>query len=239
MALPLKVEKIEDVEEAFRSMYVEKDGIYYLDVEGLPDTAPLEESIKKLEAKNKELIDNNKKEAQKRKAQEDEAEQARAEAAKKSGDVDALEKSWQAKFSAREKELLDQLEIERGRTNKATIGNTVKSIAADLGKDKYAQELLEPQIQKRLKLEIRDGDAVTVVIDEDGKPSATTVQELIEEMRASPKYAALVLGTRANGPGSSSNGDGSTKKFSDYNGEQLVKLKRENPEEYKRLKESA
>ncbi len=235
MGLPLKVEKIDDIDETFRSMYVEKDGIYYLQVEGLPDTKPLQDSIEKLEQKNKELMDEKKKKAQELKDQEAAAQEAIAEAARKSGDVKALEESWQAKYDAREKELLADLDTERSRTNKATIGNTVKSIAADLGKNKFAQELLEPQIQKRLKLEIRDNEAVTVVIDKDGKPSAQTVEELISEMRSDEKYADLVLATRASGPGSSNEGGGSTKKFSDYQGSELVEIKRKDPEEYKRI----
>lgn len=46
MALKLVVEKIEDVAEASRALYVEKDGKFHLDVEGLDDTTGLKNALK-------------------------------------------------------------------------------------------------------------------------------------------------------------------------------------------------
>ncbi len=75
------------------------------------------------------------------------------------------------------------------------------------------------------------------MVDDEGKPSAMNVSELIESFRTDPRNASLVMGTKANGPGSSStnSSDVSGKKFSDYTGEQLVKIKKEDPSEYDRL----
>ncbi len=46
-ALPLSVEKLDDVPEAQRSLYVEKDGKHVLDVTGLEDTGGLKSALQK------------------------------------------------------------------------------------------------------------------------------------------------------------------------------------------------
>lgn len=46
-ALPLIAEKLEDIPEAQRSLYVEKDGKMHLDVEGVEDTAGLKSALQK------------------------------------------------------------------------------------------------------------------------------------------------------------------------------------------------
>lgn len=47
MALDLVVEKLDAVPEAVRSMYVEKDGKFHLDVTGLPDVSGLQSALQK------------------------------------------------------------------------------------------------------------------------------------------------------------------------------------------------
>ena len=47
MALKLSVDKLDDVEENLRSLYVEKDGKFSLAVDGIEDTSALKEALRK------------------------------------------------------------------------------------------------------------------------------------------------------------------------------------------------
>jgi hypothetical protein len=151
----------------------------------------------------------------KHKEQERHLREAEAEArrkAKEAGDAEALDKSWQEKYTKREQELRSELEKYEGMMQDLTAGAEAQRIASELAVQGSAKALM-PHIRSRLKTEIRDGKPTTVVMDEDGKPSAMTLDELREQFRSDPAFAPLIVGSKANGsggPGSSPVGDGNT-----------------------------
>jgi len=57
-------------------------------------------------------------------------------------------------------------------------------------------------------MEIRDGVPVTVVIGQDGKPSALTIDELKSELAANPAFAPIIAASKAAGGGASGGGNG-------------------------------
>jgi len=155
--------------------------------------AALQESVAKLESKNQELI-REKSEAKKS------AEKAAQDAAKKSGDVEALEKSWQEKLasevSSRDKQISDYQSMVKG----LTVGSEASRIAAELALPGSADVLL-PHISGRMTVEVKDGVASIRVLDKNGKPSALSVDDLKNEITANAAFAPLLVGSKASGSG--------------------------------------
>ena len=163
--------------------------------------AQMQESIGKLQAKNQELLSEKKGAAQK--AKEAEAAQAKAleDAARKSGDVEALDKSWGEKFAARESDLMAQLQERDSTIGGLTSGAQAMQMAAELAVDETCVGILSDQVKKRLTTEYIDGSPTTVVLDRDGKRSAQTVAELKAELTNEPSLSRLVRGSEASGGG--------------------------------------
>lgn len=204
--IDFKVESIEDLDEAVQGLYEQTEDGYQLKVTGLPE--PEKEDLTGLKNKVDELLREKKQAAQKAKLAAEEAEKARLEAAKKGNDTEALDRSWQEKFNQREQELNTELNSLSNTIVKLTSGQTANQIAHDIAIQGSANVLL-PHIEKRLKTEIRDGNPVTVVLDENGAPSAMSVAELKTEFQNSAAFAPLIVGTKANGAGRTGGNDGS------------------------------
>jgi hypothetical protein len=141
-------------------------------------------------------------------------------AAKESGNVEALEKSWKAKLAAREKELQEEVDRLNSALGEATVGKTSAAMAAEISK---APTLVEPLIRARLKPEILDdGTIIERVLDAAGKPSAMTVDELKAEIAGQPDLKDVIKGHIAKGgdvrPGGDNDKGRSQIKLSDYKG---------------------
>lgn len=157
------------------------------------DLAASLESIGKLEENNKALL--------KEKADAKSAAQAAAdEAAKKSGDVEALEKSWADKLQAETSARDEKLKSLQARISDMTSGASARAIAAELAIPGSAEALI-PHIASRLKTEFGDGDPIVRVLDVNGKPSAMSVEDLKKEISNNKAFAPLIVGSQANGDG--------------------------------------
>lgn len=162
--------------------------------------ASFQETVSKLEANNRALMQE-KVEAKKA------ADKAAMEAAKKSGDVDAVEKSWNEKYSALETNLNESSQRYERMIQSLTVGATASKLAAELAVQGSSDVLL-PHISARLAVEIKDDKPVVKVLDKDGRPSAMTIKELQAEFMANPIFAPIISGTKANGSGFKGNGWG-------------------------------
>lgn len=151
--------------------------------------AALQESIRKLEEKNRELL------AEKGEAKSA-AQKAAEEAARKSGDIEALDASWKKKHEA----ALHEAESLKGTIGKMTAGQTAQKLAAEITIPGSADVLL-PHIERRLQTELTADGAVVRVLDKNGKPSAMTVEELKKEIMADKAFAPLIIGSKASGAG--------------------------------------
>ena len=194
--------------------------------------AAMQESIAKLEAKNRELLEE--KARTKR-----EAEQAALEAAKKSGDLESLEKSWQKKVETTEQELRSEIKAYESMLASVTSGAEARRLAADLALPGHA-DLLMPHIAGRLTTEIRDGKPTVRVLDRDGTPSAMTIEDLRKEIAGTELFAPILAGSKANGAGTAGRSDGGKPKlkaFNEYTSSELVELKRADPDTYIRLRD--
>lgn len=204
MKLTITQEDFDSLSEDLQKEYNKDGDGYKLKVDGLdiPDVSTFEERIHILESKNRTLLDEKKK-AQK-KAEEDAEAAARA-----SGDVESIEKSWQKKYENLKAELESKL-IERDSSIASlTSGTTASKLATELAVQGSSDALM-PHIERRLRTEWRDGKPVTVVLDKEGNVSAMTVDELATEIRSTPAFAPLIVGSKADGAGHQ-NGGGTVK----------------------------
>jgi hypothetical protein len=205
--LKFQLDTLEGVDEAVRALYTEKDGKFVLGIEGLPQ----QEDVSGLKAKVDELLGEKKAAEKKAREAEDAARLEREEAARKSGNVEELERSWTEKFTRREAELNGMLEQERGtlsgQIRDLTVGRTATDIASALAVQGSAKVLL-PHIERRLSVEQREGKPVVVVLDAQGKLSAATLDELKAEIANDAAFAPLIAGSKASGGGAGGAGGG-------------------------------
>jgi hypothetical protein len=203
--LKFQLDTLEGVDEAVRALYTEKDGKFVLGIEGLPQ----QEDVSGLKAKVDELLGEKKLAEKKAREAEEAARLEREEAARKSGNVEELERSWTEKFNRREAELNGMLEQERGtlstQIRDLTVGRTATDIASALAIPGSAKALL-PHIERRLSVEQRDGKPVVVVLDQQGKLSAATLDELKAEFANDTAFAPLIAGSKASGGGAAGAG---------------------------------
>lgn len=165
------------------------------------DVAALQAELAALKGHHEKLLGETK--AAKAKAKE-EAEAARVaaeEAARKSGDVSALDKSWQEKYAKAEAEYGAKLTAAQQQLQTVLVDNVAQKAAMDIAVDAECAELLADKLRGSLGLAEVDGKMQTVVFDADGKRSALTVDELKKQLIA--KYPRLVKGNPAGGAGGS------------------------------------
>lgn len=209
--LKYELESIEELDDSLKGLYQEQDGKFVLGIEGLPKP----EDVDGLKRKVDELLSEKKEAKKAREEAEAEARRISEESARKSGDTEALEKSWQEKLSKRERELQEQIDAMGSSVTTMTVDNVAVKLANELAVQGSA-DLLIPHIKSRLSAEQRDGQYVTVVKDRDGKPSAFTLDDLKSEFVSNPAFAPVIVGSKATGGGAngSNHGGGATKTIS-------------------------
>lgn len=198
--LKLEIEKIDDAPEAVRSMYEEKNGKFRLKVDGIPDVDSITAGLK---SKNEELLSELKPLKQRLKDLADAEEKARLA----SGSVEDVRKSYDQKIQKLTEEYEGKLSGLSGQLQGLTVGQTATALAADLAVPGSAKALL-PHIRSRLSMEMRDGVPTTVVLDANGKPSATTIEELKAEFAADAAFAPLIAAGKGTGGGAAGGNKG-------------------------------
>lgn len=211
---------------------------YVLDLEGAEDTAALEKK-RSIEAEHRKKAEAKIKELEKEIAKiRDDAEAERDTESKKKGDIEALTKSWEQKLAKKEAELKAELDRRDKALQELLVDREAMSIASSLAIEGSA-EILLPHLKSRLRAEIVDGKPTTKVVDEAGNPSASSLKELMEEIRAKPAFAPIIVGSKANGGGAKGGkGGGGTSitKLADFKTKtEEAKFANENPEAYARL----
>ena len=201
MALKFEVDTVEGLDASIAGLYDKTEGgKYRLKVEGIEDTAGLKKQ-------RDDLLSEKKAAAQRAKEAEESARIAAEEAARKAGDVSALEKSWQDKYAKGIGEKDSELAALRGSLNKMLVDNVAVSLANELAVQGSAA-LLIPHIKARLEVDTSGGEPKTIVIGPDGKRSALTVEELKAEFAANQAFAPVLAGSKATGGGASGTGAG-------------------------------
>lgn len=207
MKLKAVVDSLDDVDEALRSLYTEKDGKFHLDVEGMEDTSGLKSALQKerenakvLKAAMKQLeeqfagIDVDKFKAMMAKMDQDGEAKLIAEG-KIEEVITKRSEKLRAEFEKRLQDATKQTEAEKARTAKyvqRVLDNNIRAAAAKAGIHSAATE--DALFRARTMFTVNDdGDAVQ--LDNDGKPvfgkdgkTPYTPSEWLESMRDSAPH---------------------------------------------------
>lgn len=179
----------------------------------------LEAENKSISAKNAELLDETKQAKARAQEEKDAAAKAAEEAARKSGDVEALDKSWTEKHETEISKVRNELQAKIDLMTSAAEKSNVTAVAQSLAGDIFVNaELGIPHIQGRIGMQMQeDGSFKTVVKDANGDLSAMTIDELKAEIMANELYKPILKGSQGGGggaPGAKSPGKPQPKKGS-------------------------
>jgi hypothetical protein len=223
------------LEPSMQAFYKAQGEDYVLAVEGLP--AP--EDVSGLKAKNDELLAELRANKTKAREAEEAARIAAEDAARKSGDTEALDRSWQEKHTAALAEKDGTLSALQAQVHALTVGATAARVAGELavqGSAAVLQQIIEP----RLSMELREGKPTVVVLDAERRPTALTVEEFKTQLFNDASLAPLIASSRASGGGAAGGkGGGAAKTWNQLTGMERVELRRTNPAEHARLKAAA
>lgn len=193
MALKHTIKTLDEVDEKFRGEYKETEAeggkVFVLDVEGGEDVGALKRALEHEREANK------RERAEKLRLIED--------GKKKGQDVSDMEASYK-KMLEDQKATLETSHAETQKALKAATKDVAKKELLGKLTDPDSADLLEPHIDRRLKVEIVDGRAITRVLDKDGKMSAMSLSDLEAEIRADKKFAAVLTASRGSGTGGAS-----------------------------------
>jgi len=205
MALKKKLTKEEHAKlsNALKAEYVEDGDGFRLDVDGEEDTGALRR------AKDREAQLRKDAETKLREAQE-ELDRINGDDARKKGDIQTLEKSWQKKLDDQKAEYEGKLGKLTGHTTKTLVDNVASQIAHKISN---APAIILPHIRARLQADFEGDEPKTRILDKDGKPSAMTIEELSNEFIANKDFSAIITASKASGGAGkpSQNGGGAPK----------------------------
>lgn len=238
MTLKRKIDKsaFDSLSDAHKELYTESGGSYTLDVERDDDNQALKNAKDREKQRADEAETNlNELRSELRTLKETIADKERQGSAKK-GNVEEVEKAWETKFNTKVAELTEQLGARDKSLENILVNGRAEAIAAELFGDNA--EIAVLNIKQRLKADLSGANPVTKVLDKDGNLSAATIDELKKEYLDNPRYASIVVASRASGggaAGNASNGGGAPKKPSEMTTAERSDLYHKNPAEFARL----
>jgi hypothetical protein len=210
------IDKLEDAAEAVRGEYKQGDGgKFYLDVTGFEEGTGHPAVGELVRAKKREADEATaqKATAAKFKIELDEAKEAlhkRLQGKVDKSDLEALDKSYLQKLADADAAGKQREGSLSASLREVLVDREARAIATGIALDTNAADLLAESVQRRLTVEITtEGKAVTRVLGLDGKPSAASLEDLKKEIVATPKYHALLSGSKASGSGATPGGSGS------------------------------
>ena len=191
MALKKKLTKEEHAKlsDHIKAEYIEDGDGFRLDIDGDEDTGALKR------AKDREAQLRREAETKLREAQE-QLDALGNDDARKKGDIQTLEKSWQKKLEDQKSEYEGKVSKLTAHTTKTLVDNVATQIATKISN---APALLLPHIKSRLQADFEGDAPVTRILDKDGKVSAMTVEELSAEFVANKDFSAIITASRASG----------------------------------------
>lgn len=157
--------------------------------------------------------------------------------ARKTGDIETLERSWQSKLDTQKATYEAQVAKLSAQLEKTLVHDKAISLASKLAGDNA--EIILPHLERRLKADLTGNAPFTRVLDANGELSALTVEELEKEFVANPKFSAIIVASRATGGAGGSKGNGKTpavlrdKKFVDLTESERIDFAKADPEAFK------
>ncbi|MCO1336071.1 hypothetical protein MO867_17205 [Microbulbifer sp. OS29] len=235
--LKKRISDLSEVEEQYRGLYEKSGDGYALKIEGDEEDryrAKHEEAERHRKAAEKKVSDLEASIGELQNSLDD----LKNGKHRESGDIEALEKSWQEKYDRLNAEKDGVIEERDNWLKEQMVTSVASGVASEIAVQGSAKALML-NLESRLSMEVRDGKPTTVVLDANGKPSAMTVEELKAEFSNDPAFAPLIVGSKASGGGAAGGGGGgASKKFSEMSEKERVELYRNNPETYRQLRDA-
>jgi len=164
------------------------------------ENAKLKESMDEMQTSNDALVSKNRVLISEKGNVKKAAEDAAQEAARKAGDIEALEASWKEKFANVTTARDAEVDGYKRTISNMTVGTAANSLANELAVAGSA-DLLLPHIERRLAVEMSNGEPIVRVLGQDGKPSAASLDDLKAEISNNAAYAPILVGSKASGSG--------------------------------------
>lgn len=122
--------------------------------------------------------------------------EAKEDAARKSGDIVAIENSWKAKAKAQK----EADEAEKKQLMQAAKDGYLNSLLTPLvGKFALPEKHMRRDFEERIEVVFENGRPVHRVLDKDGKVSALTIDDLEKEFFADTNYSKYIIASKASG----------------------------------------
>ncbi len=237
MALKAVLQNLDGVPESLRSEYKEHEGKFYLDVDGIDDHHAVG-ALRRAKDYEKDEARTAKGKIATLSTQIESLTTELADLRKSGipkGDVEALETSYKTKYATKEAELNQRIEkLTKSLEGHLLDGNAMKLANEIAAKPEYV-ELLMPHIRHRLKLEDgEDGAQIVRILDKDGKPSASNLDDFKKELMGNKAFSAILTGSKASGGGASGGGGSgggapSGKKLSEMTSQERIDFQRADP----------
>lgn len=220
--LKLKIGKeVHDaLSEELQKLYVADGDDFKLEVDGVEDTGALKRAKDREAQEKKEALV---------KLKEAEAKLAEFEgnSARKSGDIETLEKAWEKKNQEQKAEFESMLSKKDSFIQQTLVDNKAAEIASKIS---TSPALMIPHIKSRLTADLSGDVPSTKVLDANGQISATTLEELSKEFVDNKDFAPIIVGNKASGSGASgtkqtttpSGAGGESKKLSELSPKELA-----------------
>lgn len=216
MALKKKLTKAEyeKLSDALKSEYISDGDDYKLDLDGDEDTG----ALKRAKDRETQL----RRDAEKKAKELEEQLAAISDTdARKKGDIETLEKSWQKKEGETKAAYDARIAKLEGHIKTSLVDTVASQIAHKISS---APALILPHIKARLAADLEGDTPSTKVLDKDGKPSAFTVEDLTKEFLANKDFSAIMIGSKASGGGAPKQGLGKLGSATTQNSEQPTSL---------------
>jgi hypothetical protein len=226
MSLKYKISKtdFDGLDDSRKAFYKASGDGYELSIDGLPQP----EDTSGLKQKVEDLLGESKAAKQKAREADERAQNEATQRAKEGNDFKSLDESSDGEREKSRQEL-DSL---RKTIASEKTDNAAMKISGELAEGINA-ELLAEFVKRRIRYE----DGRVQVLDTNGNPTVSTVDDLKKEFASSGRYDSLLKGNKSGGGGAAPNTGGGavTKKFNELTGAELKEIKAKDPDLYKKL----
>lgn len=214
--LPYTTDSLDNIDEARRDLYEEKDGKFFLSIDGLPepeDNSELKSALQKERESRRKYEKQIKQWERVGKTPDEIAEliEAREDAERKKdeeeGNWDKLLKQHQDKWSKEKQSLEDELNAARSSERSAIINTSLMAALTKAGATEEGIDLLPDRLAGRISFDRDGGERIIKIMSADGetpmagtsKDGTATFDDLVKE--AVEKYPSLFKGSGAGGSG--------------------------------------
>jgi hypothetical protein len=197
MALKMKITKAvyDKLSDDLKKEYVEDGDSFKLDTDA--DDA---DELRRARDREKQNAKDAKKEA---KELRDRLAELEGDDARKSGDIEKIDKQWKDKFAARETELTGKLSAKDEYIKKTMIDGAAGAMASKIS---TSPSLLKRAIADRLTVNFEGDEPKLEILGADGKVANTNLDALEKEFVTNKEFSSIIIASKASGGGAPRNG---------------------------------